>query len=103
MGEIPLDTLSRPPHVPMVLPTVVSMGYQKNPFAFRCMGFVLGAIASFLEPFCGHLSPKIDKVSEELTLRYPHEEPCVVGVGACFADELLALDHFECWFEAWRV
>ena len=24
---------------------------------------VLGAIRSFLEPFCGHLSPKIDKVS----------------------------------------
>jgi hypothetical protein len=38
---------------------------------------VLGAIRSLLEPFCGHLSPKIDKVSEELTLRYPHEEPCV--------------------------
>jgi len=32
---------------------------------------------SFLEPFCGHLSPKINKVSEELTLRYPHEETCV--------------------------
>ena len=30
-----------------------------------------------LEPFGGHLSPKIDKVSEELTLRYPHKEPCV--------------------------
>jgi hypothetical protein len=43
---------------------------------------VLGAIASFLETFCGHLSPKIDKVSEELTLRYPHEEPCV-GELAC--------------------
>ena len=39
--------------------------------------FVLGAIGSFLEPFCGHLSPKIDKVSVELTLRYPHEEPWV--------------------------
>ena len=39
--------------------------------------FVLGAIGSFLEPFCGHLSPKIDKVSEELTLRYPHEGPWV--------------------------
>ena len=25
---------------------------------------VLGTIRSFLEPFCGHLSPKIDKVSE---------------------------------------
>ena len=33
---------------------------------------VLGTIRSFLEPFCGHLSPKIDKFSEELTLRYPH-------------------------------
>jgi hypothetical protein len=32
---------------------------------------------SFLEPFRGHLSPKIDKVPEELTLRYPHEGPCV--------------------------
>ena len=40
--------------------------------------FVLGAISSFLEPFRGHLSPKIDTVSEELTLRYPHEEPWVV-------------------------
>jgi hypothetical protein len=39
---------------------------------------VLGAVRSFLEPFCGHLLPKIDKVSEELTLRYPHEGP---GVG----------------------
>ena len=28
---------------------------------------VLGTIRSFLEPFCGHLSPKIDKVCEELT------------------------------------
>ena len=41
---------------------------------------VLGAVCSFLEPFCGNLSPKIDKVSEELTLKYPHEEPCVVGL-----------------------
>ena len=40
--------------------------------------FVLGAISSFLEPFRGHLSPKIDTVSEELTLKYPHEEPWVV-------------------------
>ena len=38
---------------------------------------VLGALSPFLEPFCGHLSPKIDKVSEELTLRYHHEEPWV--------------------------
>jgi len=38
---------------------------------------VLGALCSLLEPFCGHLSPKIDKVSEELTLRYPHEGPWV--------------------------
>ena len=42
---------------------------------------VLGALCSFLEPFYGNLSPKIDKVSEELTLRYPHEGPWV-GVGA---------------------
>ena len=39
---------------------------------------VLGTTRSFLEPFGGHLSPKIDKVSEELTLRYPLEGPCVV-------------------------
>jgi hypothetical protein len=39
--------------------------------------FVLGAISSFLEPFRGHLSPKIDKVSEALTVRYHHEEPWV--------------------------
>ena len=38
---------------------------------------VLGALSPLLEPFCGHLSPKIDKFSEELTLRYPHEGPWV--------------------------
>ena len=38
---------------------------------------VLGAILSFFEPFCGHLSPKIDKVSLKLTFEYPHEGPCV--------------------------
>ena len=32
---------------------------------------VLGAISSFLEPLCGHLSPKNDKVSEELTFAIP--------------------------------
>jgi len=42
---------------------------------------VLGAVCSFLEPFCEHLSPKIDKVSKELTLRYPHEGPCVACKG----------------------
>ena len=41
---------------------------------------VLGAISSFLEPFRGYLSPKVEKISEELTLRYPHEEPCVAGI-----------------------
>jgi len=39
--------------------------------------FVLGAVCSFLEPFCGHLSPNIDNVSEKLTLRYHHEGPLV--------------------------
>ena len=38
---------------------------------------VLGAISSFLEPFRGRLSPNIDKVPEESTLRYPHEGPWV--------------------------
>ena len=38
---------------------------------------VLGTIVSFLEPFRGHVSPKFGKVSEKLTLRYPHEGPCV--------------------------
>ena len=42
---------------------------------------VLGALSPFLEPFCGHVSPKLDKVSEELTLRYHHEEPWVDGQG----------------------
>ena len=42
----------------------------------------LGTIRSLLEPFCGHLSPKIDKVSEELTLSYPHEGPRVVPPAA---------------------
>ena len=42
--------------------------------AFQCRSWnhrvVLGAIF-------GYLSPKYDKVSEKLTLRYPHEGPCV--------------------------
>ena len=41
---------------------------------------VLGAIMSFLEPFCGYLSPKIEKVSLKLTFEYPHEGPCVERV-----------------------
>ena len=32
---------------------------------------VLRTIGSFLEPFCWHLSPNIDKVSWKLTLKYP--------------------------------
>jgi hypothetical protein len=39
---------------------------------------VLGAISPFLEPFRGRLSPNIDNVSEQLTLRYPHDGPWVV-------------------------
>ena len=38
---------------------------------------VLGTIRSCLEPFCGHSSPKIDKVPEEFTSGYPPEGPCV--------------------------
>ena len=40
---------------------------------------VHGTIMSFLEPFRGHLSPNIDKVSKKMTLRYPHEGPWVDG------------------------
>ena len=56
---------------------------------------VLGALCSFLEPFCGHLSPKIDKVCEELTLRYPHEGPWVAPgyVRAFFRDGALGFEH----------
>ena len=38
---------------------------------------VLGALCSFLEPFCGHSSPKLDKLCTRLTFEIPHEEPCV--------------------------
>ena len=38
---------------------------------------VLGAVDPFLEPFRGRLSPNIDNVSEQMTLRYPHEGPWV--------------------------
>ena len=34
-------------------------------------GVVLGAIRPFLDPFYGHLSPKIDKVSWKLTFEIP--------------------------------
>ena len=61
---------------------------------------VLGTIRSFLEPFCEHVSPKIDKVSEQLTLRCPHEGPCMEG-GACLFElghdglrtEVAVLEH----------
>jgi len=33
--------------------------------------FVLGAISSFLEPFYGHLSPKLDKLCSKLTFEIP--------------------------------
>ena len=33
--------------------------------------FVLGAIGSFLEPFCGHLLPKVDKLCSKLTFEIP--------------------------------
>ena len=36
---------------------------------------------SFLERFCGYLSPKIDEVSLKLTFEYPHEGPCVATPG----------------------
>ena len=50
--------------------------HHKRPFvgAFQGRSWSHGHLSS---KFGGHLSPKIDKVSEELTLRYPHEEPCV--------------------------
>ena len=38
---------------------------------------ILGALGSFLEPFCGLLLPKVDKISYKMTLTYPHEGPCV--------------------------
>ena len=56
--------------------------------------FVLGAVCSFLEPFCGHLSPNIDNVSEKLTLRYLHEGPWVgVPGGRVGTNETLPLSH----------
>ena len=32
---------------------------------------VLGALGSFLEPFCGHLSPKLDMLCSKLTFEIP--------------------------------
>ena len=32
---------------------------------------VLGALGSFLEPFCGHVLPKVDKLSSKLTFEIP--------------------------------
>ena len=38
---------------------------------------VLGAVSSFLEPFCGGLLSNIDKPVANRLLKYPHEGPCV--------------------------
>ena len=32
---------------------------------------VLGALGSFLEPFCGHLLPKVDRLCSKLTFEIP--------------------------------
>jgi hypothetical protein len=32
---------------------------------------VLGALGSFLEPFCGHVLPKVDKICSKLTFEIP--------------------------------
>ena len=45
---------------------------------------VLGALSSFLEPFGGHLSPKLDKVSWKLTFEIP---PQRASGGAACADQ----------------
>ena len=52
-----------------------------------------GIAESFLEPLCrswGHFvgiyRQKIDKVSEKLTLSYPHEGPCVGTAASCLAN-----------------
>ena len=50
---------------------------------------VLGALGSFLEPFCGHVLPKVDKIYSKLTFELPPRRalrgftamrsPCSVG------------------------
>ena len=66
-ARVPLDAAERSGNTPTRGP---SWGHPR---------VVLGTIGSFLEPFCGHFSPKIDKVSYKLTFKYPHEGPCVVA------------------------
>ena len=46
--------------------------------------FVLGAISSFLEPFCGHLSPKLDKLCSRLTFEIPPRRALRGGLGLDF-------------------
>ena len=73
---------SLPPSRPLSLSlSLISLHGQQSRFGNRTVStegpswghsrVVLGAIGSFLEPFCGYLSPKIDKVSEELTFDIP--------------------------------
>ena len=54
VGELSLIGVDGFDRVDNVLLEMVPWGYPK---------LVLGAVCSFLEPFCGRLSPKIDKVS----------------------------------------
>jgi len=37
---------------------------------------VLGAVSSFLEPFCGELLSNVDKPVDNRLFKYPHEGPC---------------------------
>ena len=62
-----------------------------------------GISRSFLEPFCGHLSPKNDQVSNELTLRYPHEEPAWMLSERleCYRFVGLRVEGFGFWGRGW--
>ena len=58
---IPGTGVTRNEEVPLEVTAVPSTTTTEGPMWGHPMP-VLGALSPFLEPFCGHLSPKLDKV-----------------------------------------
>ena len=56
----------------------------------------LGAVGAVLEPFCGHLSPKLDQVSCKLTFEIPPRRTLggiLFPVKTCFASPCVSMHH----------
>ena len=56
---------------PGVSNTALGVSHPRQARRMLSQGVVLGAVRSFLEPFCGHLSSNVDKIFQNDFLRPP--------------------------------